>query len=451
MKYEMGGPSGAPISPIGFGTSLPRQPGIANSHVLDYLLAKPFNALFSIYIFLTVALPSGSIYGFNFKTPLYLFLLPSAAYIFILSRAKSLLRDTALLIATPAIFSLWLILSQFYAVPFGGALRQYMDILITLMTCWLAVLFARNTQRGMIRLLRLIVSAEIAASTFKLLLLSYAVARGIPISQMVTQVDTVFGVELMQTDLSDLLGRIQFVSDGLIPVCIFAVLAFRNRLKLNSRIASAFVILMMFSTVLSFSRYIWTFTLLALLLGLALGKKDRLFAWTLITLVLTGAILTPILVNLFSARFAGDAVEESDQVRVEQIAALKTFFSDAPLFGHGLGSYTTQVIRDSTDSKYGYEVQLLALAGQVGLVGILVFAAYLAYYFRAIVPRRKEQVAERGAAFFLLLVWLAAGLFNPLLLTSTAGVSYAAILCVGTIGRKEHPSAVRQTTRPKLA
>ena len=414
------------------------QAGALNFNLPAYLLGRPFRLLFRVYLVLTVALPSGSIYGLNFKTPLYLLLIPSALYVHVRDRRRNLGVETGLLFATPALFLLWVLLSQVYGFNAAGALRQYLDILLTFATCWIAVLFAGDTEAGRISLLRTIVFAEVAAGLFKVSLVGYAVIRGIPIPEMVVGLDRIFGVDLMTMDIGDLLGRIQFVSDGLIPVCIFAILCLRNRIRIGFLLSMAMLVLLTLSLFLSYSRYLWAFGLVAVVMGLVLGKKDKLFVVLMLLLVAGSVLVYPLVSGLLAARFTGGGVDESDAIRVEQIIALKPFFLDAPFFGHGLGSYSTQVIRAGVDAdtgaKYSYEVQLLALLGQVGLTGGMLLTGYLVFYFRRLWPRDWKEVPVKGAAVVLLALWLAAGLFNPLLLNPVAGVVYVAILCVGTMG-----------------
>jgi hypothetical protein len=89
------------------------------------------------------------------------------------------------------------------------------------------------------------------------------------------------------------------------------------------------------------------------------------------------------------------------------------------------------VIRSDNESKFGYEVQLLALCGQVGLVGMLVFAAMCLFYFRCLWPLTRSEILSKAALCLLLMAWLTSGLFNPLLINPVGAVSYAMIMCMG--------------------
>ena len=113
----------------------------------------------------------------------------------------------------------------------------------------------------------------------------------------------------------------------------------------------------------------------------------------------------------------------SDAFREEQIPALERFFFDAPFLGHGFGSYTPEVIRG--ELPYAYEVQLYALGGQVGLIGLLLISTLAFYYFRPLWRGSTTTLGRRASLGLLLVVWLAAGLYNPMLLNSAAAMSYA--------------------------
>lgn len=400
--------------------------------ILDLLLARSFNSLFCLYLFLVIVLPSGSVFGVNFKLPLYALLLPSALYVFCRQEPVKM-REVAFLLMAPAIFLIWVIEAQVYGFEIAGSLRQYTDILLTLLTCWLAVLFCRTSRGARVQFLRTVIAAETLASSLKVVLLVYALLRGVPVTSLIEAIDHAFGVELMTMDLGALLGRIQFVSDGLIPICVFAILYHRQRLRIGAWTSLIALTFLLFSVVLSFSRYFWAYTLLALVMGLTLGKKDRVYAVLLAVLVAVTLLSLPLLSALYQTRFSQEVAGDSDTARVEQIAALKLFFLDAPLLGHGLGSYTSQVIRSEDNSKFGYEVQLLALFGQVGLAGMLVFAGICAFYFRCLWPKERSELLNKGALVLLLLAWLASGLFNPLLINPVGAVSYAVIMCMGCL------------------
>jgi hypothetical protein len=391
------------------------------------LMDKAFDVFFRSFVFVTVALPSGSIFGFNFKYPLYVGLLPLAAYsVFRHRQAKA--EDLALVLAVPAILSLWMILGLCNGFSVPSVARQYTDILLTILLCWLAKVYCSSRESRRLRFLRLVLSAEIAAAVLKISAIAYAVVRGIPVVQMVMWLDSVFGVDLMTMDIGSLFGRVQFMSDELVPVCIFVVLRHRDRLSIGNLRAALIILLLLISVVFSFSRYFWGFTAFAFLLGLMLGKRDKFQLVLAAVIGLSVVASLPALTAVYQLRFSTEVAGASDVERDEQIPALERFFADAPFFGHGLGSYTTENIRGTTEAgRASYEVQMLALPAQLGLFGICLLLLLGACYYRKLWWASSLPLADRLSVSLLLAFWISAGFTNPLLFHPTAGVDYAAL------------------------
>jgi hypothetical protein len=405
---------------------------------LPLSLDKLFEGLTAFFLFITVFLPSGSVYGLDIKAPLYLMLLPLTAYT-MFKRTKVTRHDLVFLAIIPAVLSLWMILGVVHGFPFASSLRQFADLLLTLILCWITTVFCGEDYRRRIRFLHIVLNAELGACLLKFAVLAYAVANGIPTVQVVEQLSKIFGVNLMTMDLGAMFGRVQFVSDSLIPVCIFLVLRHRRALQLGNLRASITLLMLVVSVIFSFSRYFWGFSVLAFALGLLLGERDRfqLTAFTLLTLA--SLVSLPLLITLYQLRFSNDVSGNSDSFRVEQTQALDEFFKDAPLLGHGLGSYTNQVLRaqdDAPNSRYSYEAQLLALTGQVGILGVTLLGLLTAFYFRDLWWKTRSPLKERAAIAAMLAFWIAAGLYNPLLFNPIAGVVYSAFAVLASIAKQ---------------
>ena len=400
---------------------------------LEPLLAgldRLFDPLLSMFVFLTVLLP-GSIHGINLKYPLYAALIP-LAFLRCFQRGLATPRHLVAVLAVLTGLSFWIVVALLYQFDTPSIVRQFTDILLTLMVCWFVRLAWLDNAASCLRFLRLVVNASVITASAKLGLILYALLRGIPIVEMVIWVSSVFGVELMTMSLGDLLGRFQLIADELIPVCIFIVLRYRDRINFSSLRASLTILILIISVLFSFSRYFWVFTLVAFILGLLMGKKDRFQAGLISLLGVTLLLSLPIVAAVYQSRFSAAVAGDSDAQRTEQIIPLQHFFFQAPLFGHGLGSYTPVLLRDySLAGRYAYEVQLLALSGQIGIVGMLSLAGLMMYYYKRLWTPGTMPLRDRVAIMALLLLWLAAGVGNPLLFQPVAGVNYAclAALC----------------------
>ena len=398
-------------------------------------LDNTFKKLLFAYVFITVLLPSGSVYGFNFKYPLYLGLLPLSFYIFF--KRKNLYLKLTLICTVLGVIGAWTCLGLLYGFNALSVLRQAMDILLTFLLCWLVSLFCGSDESKQLSYLRLVVNAVTATAGLKLGVIAYALARGIPVATIIPMLNHIFGVELITMDLGTLLGRFQFVSDELIPVAVFIVLRHRDRLRIGSARASIMILLMTASVIFSFSRYFWGFTAFAFLTGLLLGKRDK-FQFILVSVLgLSFAVSLPTLIDLYNLRFSIGVTGDSDDLRLDQTRALKEAFFEAPLFGRGLGSYSGEVIRGDTKlDRFSYEVQLLALSTQIGLVGFSLLFALAAFYYRGLWLNRELTIVDRIGVGLLLAFWIAAGLTNPLLFSPVAGVNYAAIAVLTGISTK---------------
>lgn len=404
-------------------------------------LLRLFRGLMGVYAFMVVLLPSGALLGVNVKILCFLLLLPVAAQVSF-ARGQITVERLVRLLSMPTLLLFWVFLSVLDGFDIRDALTEYKDVAVIMFTCWFASVLGPDDQASMLFLLRSALYAEVSACMLKVLLLGYAFVSGIPITQLVELINHAFGVMLMALDFETVLGRVEFASDNLIPVCIFAILGYRQLLGLRASRALLMIFLLIVSVLFSFSRYLWVFTVAALLLGLIVGKKDR-FQVALITLLGTlTAISLPFLVVVVALRFSTALVTSSDIERTLQIIALREFIAAAPWFGHGLGSYAHRVVR-SWDAPYSYEVQLLALFGQVGLVGVVYLGLVTVSYFRRIWPDAERSGLPRAGLLLLLLIWFAGGFLNPSVISSAAAMSYCAIYAMASLKDLEIVSAAK--------
>jgi hypothetical protein len=400
------------------------------------MLDRCFDLSFFLFVFLTVFLPGGTIYGFPFKYPLYAVLIPLALYGFFTRRSATLSR-ILILLAAPLVLSAWSFLGIWNGFESAGALRQYLDFILTLLLCWMAAAYYANDQVRKIRFLRLVVFAEVATSVMKLGLIVYADVRGISILEMVKLLDVIFSANLMTMDISESLARIQFISDSLIAISVYAILRHKYALKLGNWQALIFINLLVASCLFSFSRYFWGATTFAFLLGLLLAKREKFKLYLVLALVLSIIALLPTLDKFYELRFSSTVENASDSQRTGQVQALEDFFWQSPMLGHGLGSYTRADIRGEGDSgKYAYEVQTLALFGQMGVVGMGILGIFILYYYRALWTTRSLSLPDRLALGALIVVWLLAGFTNPLIVSPIAGICFASLDALSGIPSK---------------
>jgi len=391
------------------------------------------SALFSLYIVLLTLLPSGSVFGVNVK--IIVFIPLSIMALQILAGEEEAIWQFAFISAAISVFMMWTIhslLDPYYA---QWAFLQYRDVLTTFAGCLFVRLFTkRETDRR--AFVRLCIYTVAGGSFIKILIFLWSLRTGVSVSEIVDRASIFFGVRLMTIELGPLGGRLEFPSDSLLPICVFAVLSLRKNLQIGG-LKSFFILgLLLTSTLYTFSRFIWANTVLALCLGILVSRRDKMHLVYLSVAAAVSLYFLDVISALAALRFSDTLVGASDLERTRQIIALKQFFWDAPFFGHGLGSYVLQFVR-SNELPYAYEVQALALAGQVGLIGMGLLVFFLLNYYRKAFSFRPGTRAYQTSVFLLLATFLASSFFNPCLLTSLAAVSYGLIFVLASLGSSE--------------
>ena len=393
-------------------------------------MPRPY-VLFCLYIAILILLPGGTIFGLNFKmlvfAPLVVF-----AVLDVLTRNEGL-RHIAISTAIIATTALWILIAQVYSFyDIGLSCSQYKDIVSTFIGCWLVRLFTRS-QKDRDQFIRLCLYGTTFLGFAKVALFLYCMLTGTPISLVLDSLSAMFSVKLMTFDLAEALGRIQFPSDTLVPVCLFTILCLRKRLNIHPVTSLLMVFFLIASAMFSFSRFLYGFTALAALLGILVSQRDKLhWLYLSISTAIAGYYFTTIAL-LFRIRFSQQVVDASDGERILQSSALQRSFFDAPFFGHGLGTFTNVVIRQP-DLPYNYEMQLLALSTQVGIVGMVLLVSLLFNYYRKAFTFTRGHRAYQSAVLLLLIAFLAGALFNPSVLSSIAAATYGLIFALASSG-----------------
>jgi hypothetical protein len=386
--------------------------------------------LFSTYIAVLILLPSGTIRGINFKILLFIPLIGLAAIEALKEKngLSQILRGTIIIAA----FAFWIFLAQIYEFyNISLSFSQYKDIVATLLGCWFVRLFTKNIGDHE-AFVKFCIYLTTFLGTAKIAIFVYALGTGNSISSILDFISRAFGVQLMTFDMADAFGRIQFPSDTLIPCCLFAVFTLRRSLNISAITALLMAVILSASAIFSFSRFLWGCTVLSAALALLISKRDRVH-WLYIALCMAitgyyGSILFP----LIQLRFSQQVIDASDPIRVQQSSALKQFFLEAPLLGHGLGSFTNIVIRE-VDLPYNYEMQLVALFTQIGITGIIFLACLLVNYYKKAFTFSKGNRSFQFSVLILLATFIAGSLFNPSIISSIAAATFGFLFCLCSI------------------
>lgn len=136
--------------------------------------------------------------------------------------------------------------------------------------------------------------------------------------------------------------------------------------------------------------------------------------------------------SIFYQRFLKFNNESSDGIRAQQASALWGLFLQHPVLGVGLGGYDINLIRSATE-PYSYELQLFSLLPKLGMVGSLILASFIVWCF--IVLGRDQ----RYIGMLVLAMFLAAGMLNPYLFSSSASLVYLFMMREVVMAYKREP------------
>lgn len=368
----------------------------------------------------SVVLPTGSIYSINVKQPIFLMALLALA---VRARHFGVTRMHAgVAILSGGVLFAWVPLA-FLTGWSDGLLPflQFKDIAVTAATAAMAAIYISDDAKRY-RFVRIVIYSLGVTSAIKVAAFAWVVLTGASIRDVVAAIESVFGVELMGMDVGGAVGRLQFVSDAALPIALFCLMGRKDRFGIPLGLAVVLTGMLLFSVVGSFSRYTWAYAAIAVALSVFTAGLDRAKICYAILAAGVAVYFWNELSLLFEIRTSVEQVDSSDGMRGEQLGPLISMFQSAPLIGHGLGSYTLWVLR-AADLRYSYEIQLLALLGQIGVVGVTAILLSLLFYFRGLWQFRDGYMATVAAAL-LIFLWIASGLFNPFLASSSAGVSF---------------------------
>ncbi|WP_220701113.1 hypothetical protein, partial [Brenneria goodwinii] len=274
-----------------------------------------------------------------------------------------------------------------------------------------------------------IVDCLIFMGFVKLLIFAYSIVTGIGVGAIVKLISSLFGTSLMVMESDDIaISRINFMSDYMLPIAIY--LKTREYLSRKKNIFDAIVLaILMYSLIVSMSRFLWFIGIASFLLAIAadIKKKKSIFIVVAIIAVSYFLLSLPSTQEILEFRFSSQRASESDNLRSLQLNAIATAFSNAPMLGNGIGYFTPNLIR-SYVARYSYELQIQALYMQIGIIGA---TSLLLIIIATLLSQAKNITIKEFFVFLALIVmWLAGGFFNPVIISSTGGVSFLLLFTV---------------------
>ncbi len=226
--------------------------------------------------------------------------------------------------------------------------------------------------------------------------------------------------------------RIQTINDVVSPFIIYYLLKEYHRFRKYNYI---YISIFLLSLLFAYSRALWILTLFILMIYAftSIGQRVKYKA---INYIFSFILIMPILAytgsDLLSSRFSNQISASSDTTRVTQSTELYNKFSESVVFGHGLGAYVANIIRDEKE-PFSYETQWLALLMQIGVLGVslIVTAVFFGFFYLY-----KNEPTSGWP--FIYLLWIILPLTNPYLLSSVSAVVFALCLLIPTVNRKQY-------------
>jgi hypothetical protein len=353
-------------------------------------------------------------------------LLAGAFFANVIQKRRFTPKDQGLLIASLLIGS-WIAFFSVVGLENGtSCLGQLKLFIITAMVPISALYLIESKQLTFSSFARTVIFANLFYSLVKIGLVLLHLAGVINLLKVMQML----GLRFMSMEVLGSLGRMQTSVDILTPFLLYFVLSAEKwGIALSKGFVRFYLPITWLSIALSFSRFFIACGLIAHLMVWITKKEIPLVAsilkCSLVAFLLVAAAGPERVYKVVEKRFLSEENSRSDAIRADQIEAMWSEFEDAPLLGKGMGGYTEKGLRDK-ELKFSYEVQWMAFLMQFGLIGlflILLFLAYLAYLII-----RPPLTLDRLGLFGLFLLWIAAGLTNPFLVSLPSGILYTFFL-----------------------
>lgn len=385
-----------------------------------------------LFIAACLLLPSGSIYGVNVKLYLSLACLATVMLRVVVS-LNIFISDLFLakiLVATVSISSVAGLIEH-------GSLQSINShisaITATVLPCWIGLTIARGSVLNVRKLLYFLLFIALVhvcvKDSFVVMIMTHTITH----KDYWTMQESIFGNKPISMVIDDFV-RLHTVTDYVIPpMMLFSTWMYKKK-EIGLLSFGAILLLFSVAIVAAYSRYLWLFFIVALLVGgfdIFKGMRGARKVGTLFLLPILAIIVSIIsywsllyffdldAIDLVVSRFNSKNTSLSDSIRDDMYRALLAFFEDATVFGHGIGSYPKSLVR-FPENPWNYELQWLAIAGQFGLSGIAVISAGIACFINKMLGLCRGDI--RGKEWLLLFgMWLTVGLFNCFLISSSSG------------------------------
>ncbi|QWT40000.1 O-antigen ligase family protein [Dickeya dadantii] len=380
--------------------------------------------ILKFFLSICVLLPTGSVWGVNVKF-LFLFLLLGTT---LLGKGKGIVKILMGLLPPVVLILIFSLITEFNGRYTVVSIDQTKDLLVFFLMVTLGYALVTPEKRYEV-IVKTIVRCLVLLGVAKILILLYAVLTGRGASFIVQGISAFFNTSLMTMESDDVvISRINFMSDYLIPTVLY--LSLREVLIKKTLWKEWGVIFILFSSlIISMSRFLWAAGFLCLLLALISNyKKYKSFLIIFAMVSLAVFLLSlPSVQDLIEFRFLSKGATDSDLTRTLQYNRIVKDFITSPLLGNGIGYYIPDFIRSHL-SLYSYELQIPALYMQMGIVGA---SSIILIVLMILFSQMKGLSLNLSIPYIILVaLWLSGGFFNPVIISSTGGVSFLLIYSI---------------------
>lgn len=374
--------------------------------------------ILKFFLSICVLLPTGSVWGVNVKF-LFLFLLLGTT---LLGKGKGIVKIVIGLLPPVVLILIFSLITEFNGRYTLVSFDQTKDLLVFFLMVTLGYALVEPEKRYEV-IVKTIVRCLVLLGVAKILILLYAVLTGRGASFVVQGISAFFNTSLMTMESDDVvISRINFMSDYLIPTVLY--LSLREVLIKKTLWKEWGVIFILFSSlIISMSRFLWAAGFLCLLLALISNyKKYKSFLIICAMVFLAVFLLSlPFVQDLIEFRFLSKGATDSDLTRTLQYNRIVKSFIECPLLGNGIGYYIPDFIRSHL-SLYSYELQIPALYMQMGIIGA---SSIILIVLTILFSQMKGLPLNLSISYIVLVaLWLSGGFFNPVIISSTGGVSF---------------------------
>jgi len=254
---------------------------------------------------------------------------------------------------------------------------------------------------------------------FLILLVPFGFFTARELIEFINQFNIIITVGFWTEDAA--FSRLSFGNDILNPFLLLFFIVINKKYKFHTnKVENIFIITSFFAALFSFTRSVWVCELLVLFYKFIIIDRNY-------KIIFSGIMVPSLIISYIAIEYS--FILETFYIRLFdspsldmkalQAVALIKQFSNASIFGSGIGAFLPDFIRMGS-LNHIYEVQLYALLMQLGIIG---FSLILIFFIWIILSNGKILINSFPIYMFYLL-WILTGLTNPYLFILTSVFIY---------------------------